>query len=215
MVPSRGSERIEAFSDGVFAIAITLLVLEIRVPETEAGGRLLDVLPQIVPSVIAYATSFIVIGAFWTNHHETFRYIERSDTTFLALNVLYLMCIAFIPFSAALLARYLGRPGDDTVAMVAYTTVLILCSITFNGLWWYASAHERLTDASVSREAIKRHTRWVRAGLLLSIPAIVLAFVSVPLVIALYATVFLVYFLPRVGQLKAKPHQGERRAGRS
>ena len=214
MAPS-GSERIEAFSDAVFAIAITLLVLEIRVPETEAGGRLLDVLPQIVPSVIAYMTSFIVIGAFWTNHHETFKYIERSDTTFLALNVLYLMCVAFIPFSAALLARYLGRPGDDTVAMVAYTVVLILCSITFNGLWWYASAGERLTDASVSREAINRETRWIRRGLLLSIPAIVLAFVSVPLVIALYAAVFLVYFIPRVGQLKAKAHRGERHAGRT
>jgi uncharacterized membrane protein len=171
MVPSRGSERIEAFSDGVFAVAITLLVLEIRVPETGAGGC-------------------------WTS--------SRRSSTFLALNVLYLMCVAFIPFSAALLARYLGRPGDDTVAMVAYTIVLILCSITFNGLWWYASADERLTDASVSREAIKRHTRWVRAGLLLSIPAIVLAFVSVPLVIALYAAVFLVYFVPRVGQVKHK-----------
>ena len=215
MLPSRGSERIEAFSDGVFAIAITLLVLEIRVPETEAGGRLLDVLPQIVPSVIAYATSFIVIGAFWTNHHETFRFIKRSDTTFLALNVLYLMCIAFIPFSAALLARYLGRPGDDTVAMVAYTVVLILCSIAFNGLWWYASAGERLTDESASAEAIQRHTRWVRAGLVLSLPAIVLAFVSVPLVIALYAVVFLVYFIPRVGQVKAKKHRAERRAGGS
>ena len=215
MAPLRGSERVEAFSDAVFAIAITLLVLEIRVPETEAGGRLLDVLPQIVPSVIAYATSFIVIGAFWTNHHETFRYIERSDTTFLAVNVLYLMFIAFIPFSAALLARYLGQPGNDTVAMVAYTVVLVLCSVAFNGLWWYASAGGRLTDASVGNEAIQRHTRWVRGGLLLSIPAIVLALVSVPLDIALYAVVFLVYFLPRVGQLKAKPHQGERRAGRS
>ena len=215
MLPSRGSARIEAFSDGVFAIAITLLVLEIRVPEVEAGGRLLDVLPQIVPSVIAYATSFIVIGAFWTNHHETFRYIERSDTTFLALNVLYLMCIAFIPFSAALLARYLGQPGNDTVAMVAYTGVLILCSVAFNGLWWYASSGGRLTDASVGTETIRRHTRWVRTGLVLAIPAIVLAFVSVPLVIALYAVVFLVYFVPRVGQLKAKPHRGERRASRS
>jgi uncharacterized membrane protein len=202
MVPSRGSERIEAFSDAVFAIAITLLVLEIRVPETEAGGRLLDVLPQIVPSVIAYATSFIVVGAFWTNHHETFRYIERSDTTFLALNVLYLMFIAFIPFSAALLARYLGHPGDDTVAMVAYTFVLVMCSVAFNGLWWYASAGGRLTDASVGREEIQRHTSWVRRGLLLAIPAFALAFVSVPLCIVLYVAVFLVYFIPGLGQVK-------------
>lgn len=208
MAVSRGSERIEAFSDAVFAIAITLLVLEIRVPETEGGARLLDVLPQIVPSVIAYATSFVVIGAFWTNHHETFRYIERSDTTFLALNVLYLMFIAFIPFSAALLARYLGQPGNDTVAMVAYTVVLVLCSVAFNGLWWYASAGGRLMNASVGTEAIQRHTRWVPRGLLLAIPAIVLAFVSVPLVIVLYVAVFLVYFIPGVGRVKHKVVHG-------
>ena len=204
MERSRGCERIEAFSDGVFAIAITLLVLEIHVPETEAGGRLLDVLPQIAPSLVAYMTSFIVIGAFWTNHHETFRYIERSDSTFLALNVIYLMCIAFIPFSAALLARYLGDPGNDSVAMAAYTVVLVLCSIAFNALWWYASAGGRLTYASASTEAIRRQTRWIRAGLLLGLPAIALAFVSVPLDIALYAVVFLVYFLPRVGEVKRK-----------
>ena len=204
MASPRESARIEAFSDAVFAIAITLLVLEIHVPETESGGRLMDVLAQIVPSVVAYATSFIVIGAVWTNHHETFKYIERSDTTFLALNVLYLMFIAFIPFSAALLARYLGEPGNDTVAMIAYTVVLILCSVGFNALWWYASDGGRLTDARVSGETIQRHTRWVRRGLLLSFPAIALALVSVPLCIVLYVAVFLVYFLPRVGEVKHK-----------
>jgi hypothetical protein len=85
-----------------------------------------------------------------------------------------------------------------------YTVVLVLCSVAFNGLWWYASAGGRLTDASAGDEAIRRHTRWVRTGLLLSIPAILLAFVSVPLDIALYAAVFLVYFVPRVGQVKHK-----------
>ena len=94
----------------------------------------------------------------------------------------------------------------------AYASVALLCLAT---VWLTLAADERLTDASVTREAIKGHTRWVRSGLLLSIPAIVLAFVNVPLVIALYVAVFFVYFVPRVGQLKAKPHQGERRAGRS
>ncbi|MBD0355512.1 MAG: DUF1211 domain-containing protein, partial [Rubrobacteraceae bacterium] len=98
--------RIEAFSDGVFAIAITLLVIEIGVPhldEESEGTTLIEALLQQWPSYLGYAISFLQIGVIWANHHNRFRFIVRSDHILLFLNILFLMCVAFIPFTTALL----------------------------------------------------------------------------------------------------------------
>ncbi len=99
--------RVEAFSDGVFAIAITLLVLEIRVPPpdaTEQGRTLLTALRELWPSYVGYVLSFVTIGIMWANHHSIFRYVRRADRYFVLINVLFLMCISFLPFPTALLA---------------------------------------------------------------------------------------------------------------
>jgi uncharacterized membrane protein len=105
--------RIEAFSDGVFAIAITLLVLEVRVPhlkDAPIGTTLLGALIEQWPSYLGYAMSFLIIGIIWANHHNRFKYIKRSDHILLTLNTFFLMCVSFIPFPTALLAEYIREP---------------------------------------------------------------------------------------------------------
>src|SRR2546428_5058303 len=120
--PSPGVARIEAFCDGVFAIAITLLVLEIRVPTQELVGAegLWRALGRSWPSYAAYVLSFAIIGITWANHRNIFRYIGRSNHTFVILNVAPLLCTAFLPFPTAVLARYLLSATERTAAAVFY-----------------------------------------------------------------------------------------------
>ena len=105
--------RIEAFSDAVFAIAITLLIIEIGVPHVGEEGTLFESLVHLWPSYLGYATSFLVIGTVWANHHNRFRLIPRSDHILLFLNILFLMCVAFIPFPTALLAEYIREEAPE------------------------------------------------------------------------------------------------------
>ena len=118
--------RIETFSDGVLAIAITLLVLEIRVPEVEEGRTLAEARLGLWPSYLACALSFLVIGTMWANHHNRFRYIARSDHVLLLfVSTLLLMFTAFIPFPTALLAEHvLGSDEERTAATVLYAGTL-------------------------------------------------------------------------------------------
>ncbi len=134
--------RVEAFSDGVFAIAITLLVLEIRVPSPDAtdnGRALLAALRGLWPSYLGYVLSFVTIGIMWANHHSIFRYVRRADRYFVLINVLFLMCIAFLPFPTALLAEYLPEPGGRTLAVAGYSATLVVIALAYNALWWYAA----------------------------------------------------------------------------
>lgn len=112
------TNRIEAFSDAVMAIAITLLVIELAVPHLKdypEGTTLFGALLEQWPSYVAYAISFLVLGETWANHHNRFRYIARTDHVLLFLNLLFLMFYALTPFSAALLAEYiLGTDGERT-----------------------------------------------------------------------------------------------------
>ena len=111
--------RLEAFSDGVFAIAITLLVLEIVVPHVEEPGELGQALLDLWPSYLAYATSFLTIGIMWINHHTVFRQLGEVDHRFLFINLGLLMCISFVPFPTTLLADLLDQakrsPGGGLI----------------------------------------------------------------------------------------------------
>src|SRR3989475_8757474 len=134
--------RLEAFSDGVFAIAITLLVLEIHVPAPDAtqhGRTLLTALRQLWPSYLGYALSFVTIGIMWANHHSIFRYVRRADRYFLLINVLFLMWISFLPFPTALLAAYLPEPEGRTLAVAGYSATLVMIAVAYNAVWWYRS----------------------------------------------------------------------------
>ena len=129
MSAGRDTGRIEAFSDGVFAIAITLLVIEIGVPHVE-GTTLFGALVEQWPSYLGYVISFLQIGVIWANHHNRFRFIVRSDHVLLFLNILFLMCVAFIPFPTALLAEYL-QGIERTTAGAVYAGTLAVTAVFF------------------------------------------------------------------------------------
>src|SRR5512143_3213463 len=112
--------RLETFADGVFAIAITLLVLDIRLPPDDAIrelGGLRAALWHAWPSYLGYLTSFIVIGIMWANHHNLMKLIDRVDHGFITFNLLLLMCVAFLPFPTAVMAEHLMDPDDRAIAV--------------------------------------------------------------------------------------------------
>ena len=188
--------RIETFSDGVFAIAITLLIIEIGVPHVEATGSLSDKLVHLWPSYLGYATSFLVIGTVWANHHNRFRFIVRSDHVLLFLNVLFLMCVAFIPFPTALLAEYIREEEHRTTAVSVYSGTLAVTAVFFTLLWLYAAGNYRLVDRSVDPSLLRAMTRRFVFGMLLYVAAFALAFVSATASLALIVILALIFVLP-------------------
>lgn len=178
--PSRDTGRLEAFSDGVLAIAITLLILEIHVPTREefsGDAALWHELRELWPSYLGYLTSFVTIGIVWTNHHNIFRYIVRTDQTLTLINTLFLLCVAFIPFSTALLAEYLGHDGERTATMV-YVGTFIVLSAFFALLWGYPTRDHRLIDPDVDRETTRTITRRFTIGGPVYVVAFFVALVS-------------------------------------
>jgi len=159
------THRIEAFSDAVFAIAITLLILEIPVPElnsTEGTTNTLSLVSALFvlwPSYFAYIFSFVVIGIFWVNHHYVFQLYERSDRVFQLFNLLLLMCISFLPFPTAVLARYITDAQQLQTAIVLYALVLFLSVLTWLLIWLYASRNHRLLNRNLDGQFIAHLTR--------------------------------------------------------
>ncbi len=150
-----GMDRLIFFSDAVFAIAITLLILEIQLPDlppnTATNAQLGQSLVDIWPKYLAYAISFLVIGLFWIGHHRKFRFIQKYDNNLLLLNLIWLMFIAFIPFPTSILSKY----GNQT-ATVFYALVIIANAIISILLWLYASHHDRLIDPAMSTRQRRR-----------------------------------------------------------
>ena len=152
--------RLEAFSDGVFAVAITLLVLNIKIPgiDLPAGKLPNDIdlwkaLGNEWPMLAAYTTSFLTIGIMWLNHHRLYIQIKRTDTGLLLINLLLLLIIVFIPVPTALLAEYLVRPDLHTAAIV-YSGTCLAMACCFNLLWRYASYHNRLLGKDVDTRSV-------------------------------------------------------------
>jgi uncharacterized membrane protein len=187
--------RVEAFSDGVFAIAITLLIIEIHVPTRAHAGSLGHELLRIWPSYLGYLTSFLTIGVMWINHHSVFDLIDRVDRTMLLLNTLLLMMIAFVPFPTAVLADFIETDGARAAA-VLYGATLTLTAITFFAWWRYASAGRRLIAPQVPDEAIDDITRAYLPGTLLYGGAALVAFGEPWASAALYLAIAVFYALP-------------------
>ena len=159
-------ERIVFFSDAVFAIAITLLVIEIKVPVFSGGETGLfgaanayeiytegpDKLLHLLPKIIGFVVSFVIIGRFWLNHHRNFGIIRRYDDGLLWRNILLLMGVAFIPFTTALFSEY--TIWDK--AALFYCASLMVVGLMQAELWYYATKNHRLIDASVSRHLIDK-----------------------------------------------------------
>jgi uncharacterized membrane protein len=186
--------RLEAFSDGVFAIAITLLVLEFSVDTAtqDLGEELL----HIWPSYLAYATSFLTIGVIWVNHHSLFNYVARVDRALLFLNTLLLMVVAFTPFPTRLIAEFLREADDEKTAALAYGITFVIMAVIFQLLWRWIATGRRLVRPEVPQEALDDITRSFTPGIAIYAGATLVALASPVASIVLYLVIALFYALP-------------------
>ncbi len=200
-------DRVAFFSDAIFAIAITLLVLRISVPPLSEG--LSEGLIRRLPSFLMYVVSFYVIGVFWLKHHKTFRYIRAYDHRLITLDLFLMMCIAFLPYPTELL----GRHSTQVVAVVLYAATVVVTGVASTGIWWYA-ARKGFLDDELSREEIRAFTR---SGLLqhgvflISIP---LAFIDPTVAMVFWASGVAIRpidrYVARRRRARAKPDEGAR-----
>jgi len=173
----RETGRLEAFSDGIFAFAITLLVLGLRDPAQVAGSSLAAGLVQEWPAFFAFITSFLTILIMWVNHHNMFNYIRKTDTRFMFLNGLLLMTVTLTPFTTMLVGDHITGNDASTAAEV-YSGVFILLAVTWNFTWRYASKGHRLLSANVTDEHVKSVNRDYNFGLALYVVVFALSFVN-------------------------------------
>lgn len=186
--------RVEAFSDGVFAVAITILALGIAVPE-HAHGRLGHMLLSQWPQFSAYAVSFALIGIIWVNHHAIFDQFTRVDRPLLFLNILLLLFVVLIPLGTALLARYIEADSSDShVAAVFYSAVFLCLSVGFTLIWGYALYTPGILHRPLyGRDARTSLIRFSVVGLSVYIITIVVALISAALCLAIHALIALYY----------------------
>ena len=181
--------RLEAFSDGIFAFAATLLILNIAVHEgTPLGTQLL----QIWPSYAAYAVSFVTIGIIWTNHHTFMHQISHVDRFFLMATVIFLMFIAFIPFPTRLLALHIETANAEPAALL-YGITLIAVSVMFNVLWRYAASNNRLLKPDVDQRVVEGISRSYLFGPTSYTVATLVALVSPQVSAGMYAAIAVFY----------------------
>ena len=167
-----GTGRVEAFSDGVMAVAITLLVLDLRVPEPEPGRSLARGLLELWPNALAYVISFIAIGIMWLSHHTMFHRLARVDHSVLVLNLVLLLCIVVLPFTTSVLSSYLDVSGQGVLAAVLYAGSFLVTSSLFFALQY----HLLKRRPHLLREAPDPvQTRSILRRGLVSIPVYVLA----------------------------------------
>ena len=186
--------RLETFADGVFAIAATLLVLELRVP-TDAAHMQQD-LVALWPSYAAYLVSFMTIGIIWVNHHTLLEHCRRADRPFLYLNLALLIAVGIVPFPTALVGRYILSADGATPALVTYGAGALLIAITFSGVFFYATAGDRLMGDAAAARRLREDGRLFPIGLGTYALGIALAFVSPIASLAMYALTAVYYALP-------------------
>lgn len=195
-MPSPG--RTESFSDGVFSIIITLLVLDLRVPRLVAlrGETLGAALLDQWPTYLAFALTFLQVGVVWSNHHTMFHYIYRTDHKLLVYNLLLLLGVAVLPFTTAVLSEYIrGDEAQRRLAAQIYSGALMAVGVAFNVIWQHAlNAHLVHPHADPHRlYALRRH--WLLVPVLYA-AAFALAFVSVCVSVGMYVVLLLYFALP-------------------
>jgi uncharacterized membrane protein len=187
------TSRLEAFSDGVFAIAITLLIFTIKAPDNTS--HLLQSLLHLWPSYLAYVISFLLIGLLWANHHVMFEHIITTDRLLMFINTLLLMDVAFIPFTASVLASAFRSGAGESVAIALYGGTLVLGGLCFNWLWSHAY-RGKLMDDRVNTDRMHRMTQRILFGpFAYGVGGIVGYFVPV-LGVVVFGVLILFYWLP-------------------
>ena len=175
------TSRLEAFSDGVFAIAITLLVLQLHIPDVQDGERLWPALLDQWPQFGAYLTSFAILGIMWVNHHSMFRLIDRADRGLIFLNLGLLFWAALLPFPTELFAEYLRDESTDAqVAAAVYNANRAAAALIFSLMWWHV-LRKHLIAHNLNRAQQRRSVLWFSVGTVIYAATIGLSFVSPPI----------------------------------
>jgi len=192
------TSRLEAFSDGVFAIAITLLIIEIKVPshETLKQESLMEYIIHHWPKYFAYVFAFINIGIYWVNHHYLFKFFKRTDHVFNLLNVFFLMTIAFVPYPAGILGEYIVEPEHRKSAISFFIFSMWLPAFAWLLIWLYASHEKRLTDERLSETFTKKLARLFFLSNVLYIISFLISLVNPVAGIAVSLGLTLLYLLP-------------------
>jgi uncharacterized membrane protein len=185
--------RLETFADGVFAIAATLLILNVDAQVREGSTGIGDRLLEIWPSYIAYAVSFVTIGIIWSNHHTVMAQCGRVNRTFLMLNVFLLLCVAFLPFPTRLVAEHLRDRAELEPAALAYGATMTVMSVCYLSLWLYAIRGRRLLRDDSDARTVSGITRSYLPGTPLYLTATLLALVSPLASVALFGAIALFY----------------------
>jgi TMEM175 potassium channel family protein len=189
------TQRIEAFSDGVFAIAITLLIIEIGVPHVTGEESLRSALGDLWPSYGAYVLSFVTIGIYWANHHSFFRLFVRVDHFFLIVNVFFLMAIAFLPFPTAVLGEYLSQDEYRNTAVRFYALGLLLPAFGWLMVWLYANGRG-LVDERLAPEYVRFLTGQYVLSNVLYAGGVALAFLQPWVALVVISGLTVLYLLP-------------------
>jgi len=187
--------RLETFADGVFAIAATLLILNVDAQVGTGEGALSHRLLDIWPSYIGYAVSFVTIGIIWSNHHTGMNPLARVDRLFLMLNVFLLLCVAFLPFPTRLVAEHLRNRHELEPAALAYGATMTVMAIAYISLWLYASRNGRLLRADSNPRTVNGITRSYLPGTPLYLFATLIALASPLASVALYGAIALFYVI--------------------
>jgi uncharacterized membrane protein len=183
--------RVLALSDGVFAIIITLLVLEMHVPDLSAGQSLSDALSEVRPSFVAFLISFVVAAISWAGHRELFIFVRRMDRSLIWLNILYLLPVCLLPFGASLLSRY----DTETLALQAYGVVLIAITATRLAAWLYATNRPHLLYEPLDARSRRDGVMLVAGPALAYVLAVAAAEFSSLIPMLIYAGAPALYFL--------------------
>lgn len=198
-VPENNTTRLEAFSDGVFAIAITLLILEIKIPGHEAltaYGGLHSYLMHLWPAYLSYILTFFMIGVYWSNHHWLFSFVERTDHYFNMLNVFFLMSIAFLPFPAAIFGDFVMSEEYRTTAVSTFCIGVLLPVPLVLIVYLYAVQGHRLVNARLTATFIRRQRLKLLGGMAFATIALIISFFYPLVSLGLICVQCLMFLLP-------------------
>jgi uncharacterized membrane protein len=197
-----GKNRIEALTDGIFATVMTILVLSLTIPvitqppQNELPTQqLVDEFGQLsglLPTVLTYIISFVILGVYWVGHHNLFHYVRRTDRILLWVNIAFLISVGLLPFSTALL----GKNLTDQAAVILYGGNLMLGSLILRVIWWYATSGNRLVDRDLDRHVVSLAGRRIITGPMICAAGVALSFISTWLSMIVYSLAAVYYIIP-------------------
>jgi uncharacterized membrane protein len=196
-------KRVEFLTDGIFAVVMTLLVLDISVPQissshdatdnAEAGTELLNGLFDLWPKILSFGISFIILAIFWVSHHRLFHYIKHVNRPLIWINFMFLMATCFLPFSAS----FLGEYNQQQISIFVFGANSILIALLLYIQWWYAtSRHSRLVNENLDSITKTTSLRRLLFGIIVYLIAIGISFVYIELSIFVFALILISAFMP-------------------